>query len=226
MVRALSSAQVHQALTEGRRSTDRWLFRGGTGTFIRAVTLPDCVANARRERRALLVRLEIIDPTNVEVCGTYSRFRRSLAVDQTDWTLERTQRESYASILAAVWYRQRYGLLDIEVGLSQVMPTLRWDLSARSLIITQESPHGLALMVENGKLLYEYTQTELRKSFEQARRVPLELARNVQLSDEPGVHEVVKVFGALEMPLPTSFLDADLEDIVARALHAENPYYQ
>ena len=38
--------------------------RCSSGTYIRAKTLPECVAAARRERRTLIVRLEIIDPTD------------------------------------------------------------------------------------------------------------------------------------------------------------------
>jgi hypothetical protein len=224
MVRVLSWPEVAMAHAEARRSTDRWVFRGGTGTYIRAVTLRECVANARRDRRALLVRLEIIDPTNEDVCANYARFRRSLSVTQTDWTLERTQRESYATILACCWYRQRYELLDIKVGLSQVMPTLRWDLSARSLIITQEDPRGPALLVASGKLLYDYLHTELSKSLEQAHQVPVERVRHVQLGDDPTVDETRKLFLALNMALPSTFTDRDVADIIMRALHAENPY--
>jgi len=223
MVRALSGPEVAVALAEGRSNTDRWIFRGGTGTYIRAVTLRDCVANARRDRRALLVRLEIIDPTNEDVCASYSSFRRSLSTDQSTWTVERTQRESYATVVAACWYRQRYELLDIEVGLSQVMPTLRWDLSARHLIVTNES-RGPALMVRAGRLLYDYMHTELRKSFEQARRVPLERARQVPLGTQPTLDQVRRLFTMLDMPLPSSFTDDDVADIVDRALHADNPY--
>src|SRR5438045_2898264 len=130
MVRVLTWSDVSATLDQARRTTDRWVFRGGTGTYIRARTLPHCIAHARTARRALMVRLEIIDPTDEEVCDNYGRFRRSLGDDESDWTLERTQRESYATIVACFWYRQRYDLLDVRVGLSRVMPTLRWDLSA------------------------------------------------------------------------------------------------
>jgi len=75
----LARTEVSDKLAEMRRSTDRWIFKGGTGTYIRAVSLPECVNNARRERRALLVRLEIIDPTDEDVCGTYARFRQAVA---------------------------------------------------------------------------------------------------------------------------------------------------
>lgn len=224
MVRMLTGPQVSEALADARRGTDRWTFRGGTGTYIRAVTLRECVASSRRDRRNLQVRLEIIDPTDEQVCQSYASFRQSLAAEPTGWTLERAQRESYATIVACSWHRQRYELLDVRVGLSRVMPTLRWDLSANCLIVTQESPHKPALLIEQGKLLYTYMETELRKSLEQARPVPLELARNVMLSENPIPDEVRHLFRALNMTLPSSMTDHDVRDIISRALNAENPY--
>lgn len=223
MVRVLTWPEVTTTLADARRTTDRWVFRGGTGTYIRARTLPDCVTNARRDRRNLLVRLEIIDPTNEEVCASYARFRQSLVAER-DWTVERTQRESYATIVACCWYRQRYELLDVQVGLSQVMPTLRWDLWASGLLVTQEDPRKPALLVERGKLLYEYLYTDLRKSFEQVRPVPLDEVRHLELSDVPTVDEVRKLFVGLNMPIPGSFEDRDVADMIDRTLNAENRY--
>lgn len=226
MVRVLRWPEVSRVLAQARRNTDRWVFRGGTGTYIRAVTLPECVANARRDRRALRIRLEIIDPTNEQVCARYARFRQSLSPpDQGQWTMQRTQRESYATIVACCWHRQRYALLDVTVGLSPIMPTLRWDMSDSSLVITQEDPRKPAIMVEHGKLLYDYFDTELGKGVEQMRQMPLEAAAHrVMLSKDPTVDEIRQLFHALDMPLPASFTDEDVADIVARALHAENPY--
>src|SRR5690606_31456699 len=100
VVRVIGGAQVAHVLEEARRDTDRWFFKGGTGTYIRARTLPECVAAARRERRTLLFRVEILDPSNVEVCEAYARHRRSVSdgPDATGepWTLERTRKEAYA----------------------------------------------------------------------------------------------------------------------------------
>jgi hypothetical protein len=224
MVRVLSGSEVSAHLADARRITDRWYFRGGTGTYTRAVTLPECVENARNVRRTLQIRLEIIDPTNEEVCDRYAQFRTSLSRDRNGWSLERTRRESYATIVACCWYRQRYDLLDVRVGLSQTMPTLRWDLSSRHLVITHENPGLPALLITSDKLLYEYMQTEMGKSLEQARRVPLEAARQVPLGDEPTVDEVRRLFVALGMPLPSTFDNRDVGDIITRALRAENPY--
>jgi hypothetical protein len=224
MVRVLSGPEVTQALAAARQTTDRWIFRGGTGTYIRAMTLPECVEIARRHRRPLQIHLEIIDPTNERVCESYVSFRHSLSADTAEWSVERVQRESYATIVACCWYRQRYELIDVQIGLSQVMPTLRWDLSSDCLIVTQESALKPGLLIEHGKLFYTYMQTELRKSLEQAKPVPLDLARNIALSDKPTTDEVRRLFRALTMPLPTSITDYDIQDIITRALHAENLY--
>ncbi|GAB6899020.1 hypothetical protein [Kineosporia succinea] len=224
MVRVLSGDEITRALDEARRHTDRWLFRGGTGTYIRAVTLPDLAARSLRDRLPLSMRLEVIDPSDLELCTLYVQFRGSRAAGREPWSPERTQRESYATVLAAAWYRQRHQLLDIQVGLSSVMPTLRVDLSASSLVITHERPQGQGLLVEKGKLLHDYLQTDLLTSFEQARPVPLDRVRHLRLSDEPTPDEVIKLFAALDLPLAASFLEADVDDITRRALHADNPY--
>ena len=95
-------------------------------------------------------QVEIIDPTDESVCETYTRFRRSLSTrpDGTGepWTLDRTRKEAFATILAACWYHQRYTFLRIEVALSQVMSTFRWDVSSHWVIMTQEDPAAPAML--------------------------------------------------------------------------------
>ncbi|GAA2281585.1 hypothetical protein GCM10010149_27520 [Nonomuraea roseoviolacea subsp. roseoviolacea] len=228
LVRVLGSRQeIAQAHAEARKDTTRWSFRGGTGTYLRAVTLPECVAAARRVKRHLTVRIEIVDPTNAEVCETYAHYRRSLsdAPDGTGetWTTDRVRKESYATILAAFWHRQRYGLLDIGVGLSATMTTFRWDISATRLLMTVEDPNR-AMTALAGTFFYENCDTELRLSFEQARRVPLEKYKKVPLSDEPTVEEVQDLFERIGVPLPRSYNEHDVVDIARKALRALNPY--
>ena len=63
-IRVLHGSEVGTALEEARRQTDRWVFKGGTGTYLRAVTLPQCVEVARRKKHTLHVDVEIIDPAN------------------------------------------------------------------------------------------------------------------------------------------------------------------
>jgi hypothetical protein len=228
LVRMLNSAdEIAQAHAEARRGTDRWMFKGGTGTFIRAVTLPECVGAARRERRALLMRLEILDPTVEKVCDDYARFRRSMSdlPDATGeaWTPDRTRKESFATILAACWFRQRFGLLDIDIGLSATMTTFRWDLSATSVIVTGDNQNR-AMTSRRGSFYYDSVSTELLTSLEQARRVPIEAARAVPLGDEPTVEEVRKIFDTLGLSLPRTYTDRDVVEITRKAIRAKNPY--
>jgi hypothetical protein len=227
-VRVLHGAEVGHALEEARRNTDRWVFKGGTGTFMRAVTLPGCIDIARRKKQTLHIQLEIIDPADEKVCSSYAQFRRSLS-DRPDstgeiWTLDRTRKESYATVLAACWYRQRFPFLTVEVGLSQVMTTFRWDMTPRQLIITQEDPQMPAMMLEPGRYYYEIYSRELLASLRQARQVPISRLDHVELSDEPTIDETRKLFAELDLAIPRAFTDRDVADIIRKALQAKNPY--
>jgi len=227
-IRVLHGAEVGLALEEARRNTDRWVFKGGTGTFLRAVTMPGCISNARRRKHTMHIQLEIIDPSDEKLCGDYAQFRRSLS-DQPDstgeiWTVDRTRKESYATVLAACWYWQRFSFVTIEVGLSSVMTTFRWDLTPHQLIITQEDPQFPAMMLEPGKYYYEIYSRELMASLRQSRPVLISQLDRTTLSDEPTVDETRKLFTELDLPIPRAFSDRDVAEIIGKALQARNPY--
>src|SRR4051812_47878048 len=136
--------EVAHAHEVSRDKTGRWIFKGGTGTYIRAITLRECVRLARQDRRALLFKLEILDPTDLDGCDRYAVFRRSVS-DRTDatgetWTRDRTREEAYATVLAACWHKKRYDLLDVRIGLTSTMTTFRYDMADQQLIITQDEP--------------------------------------------------------------------------------------
>lgn len=227
-VRVLSGTEVGRALSDCQRVTDQWLFKGGTGTYLRAVTLRACVDHARRDRRPLRIQVEIIDPTNDELCAEYARFRQSLSPGQDgtgeSWTTLRTRKESYATILALCWHQQRFSPLSATVGLSSVMSTFRWDMSNQRLVMTQENPSGPALAFDQGTPFYRAYNGELDASFRQTRQIKLDRARDIPLSDEPSVEEVRRLFTALNVELPHTFGPKEIADIVKRALHAKNPY--
>jgi hypothetical protein len=228
VITLLDGKDVRSEHEAARRGTDRWFFKGGTGTFIRAVTLPECVANARNGgRRPLRVRLEIIDPENPTVCEAYARFRQSIttAPNSDTWSPERTRKEAYATILAACWYRKRYQPLTIEVGLSPTMTTWRWDMSASRVIVTRDDPMAPALVAPNDKLYYAWCDTELSTSFDQTRHVPIDRALTLPLGDEPSVEEVRGLFSALGLPLPGTYGLKEIADITQRALKAADPYH-
>lgn len=223
-VRLLNGVEVRRELEEARRRTDHWWFKGGTGTYLRAVTLPQCVQNAERDQRHLRIQVEIIAPTNEALCDYYARFRHARPDGTGEpWSRERARHESYATILAACWYMQRYTILHIEVALSATVPTFRWDLSSSCVIMTQEL-NGPHVMFKAPSPHYHLYTRELDSSFKQARRIPLELATDVHLSNEPTVAEARCLFRALGLELPPSMDDDAVADVVQRALHARNPY--
>lgn len=226
-VKTLRGPDITEAFGEARLHTDRWLFKGGTGTYMRAVTLPRCLDAARQQRRPLQVRLEILDPAEVALCQRYTRYRTSLSSgpDGTGevWTLDRTRKESYSMLLAACWYRQNFQpLLDIEVGLASTMSTFRFDLSSSMIIITQDTPTFPAIMITNSSPLYDGFITELNTSFSQVRRAPLESA--FVLSTQPTEAQVRALFDTLGVPLPAEYDSDDIGEIITKALHAKNPY--
>ncbi|MED7949069.1 hypothetical protein PUR61_07105 [Streptomyces sp. BE20] len=229
-VRELAGVDLERALERARQDTDRWVFKGGTGTYLRAVTLPECVQEARRRRRALTVKIDIVHPGDEAACAAYARFRGTFGsradgahgAHDGGWSVERTRKESYATVLAAAWYRQRLDTLEIDVHLSEVAPSLRFDVSASCLIITQDDPRRVSIYVERGRPLYDYYVTELHHYREQA--VKLDLRDTEPLGDDPTVDEARRLFEHLRIPLPTAFSDRDVGDIIDRALHADNPY--
>jgi hypothetical protein len=227
-VRQLNGVEVGQEHAEARRRTEQWIFKGGTGTYLRAVTLKECVEHARREQRPLRIQLEIIDPTDEELCTAYTQFRSSLTPgpDGTGetWTLERTRKESFATVLAACWYSQHFTFLTIEVGLSKVMTTFRWDLSSHSVIMTQDDQSGPALIFMKGQPYYRAYSRELVASFRQAQRVDINKASELQLGDEPTIDDTRKLFITLGLELPRAFTDRDVSDVIGKALRAKNPY--
>jgi hypothetical protein len=228
-VRIAAGIEATEALARARAGTDRWIFKGGTGTHTRVVTLPECLREVRRVRRVFRVRMEILDPTDLELCNRYARLYQGLAEDEHDdarsWTGKGTQIESYATILAGCWYKQEFEhLLDIEIGLSGSLSTFRWDLSATHLIVTQRGPRFPAMIVEKGRSYYDSWDIELRTSFGECRQVRMERALEIPLGSAPKPERVRELFQRVKAPLPADYDDADVAAIVKKALNDTNPF--
>jgi hypothetical protein len=226
-VRVIGGQDVGEMLSWARKDTGMWVFRGGTGAYTRAVTLPECIANARPGRRFLQVRLEILDPNNPQVCEEYAALYRRLATEPEDdaatWTGDATRRELYATILSACWHKQRYAALRIEIGLTSAISTFRFDVSAKCLIITQKGPRFQAMMVEHDKPHYDYWRFELDLSFDRARQLPANTAASkVPLSDRPEVDEVRRLFAELDLRLPDEYDSEAVEEIITKAIDPQS----
>ncbi|MEV4372708.1 hypothetical protein AB0J71_36955 [Nonomuraea sp. NPDC049637] len=227
-VRLVRGEEFNRVLAQARGDTDRWIFKGSTGAYVRAVTLPECLAKARQGRRALLVRLEILDPDDLALCERFVRLHRSLALDddspELTWTADGTRRELYATVLSACWHHQRYELLDIEIGFSSIASTFRYELSSRHMFITQRGPGFPATVITGNALALDCWATELHASLRQARPLNLRGAEDVTLSFSPTVEEVRALFERLGLALPGAYGDEDVEEIVGMAFRNVDPY--
>jgi hypothetical protein len=227
-VRTLRGREVEVAHETGRSTTDHWYFKGGTGTYSRAVTLPSCTEIARTERRVIQIRIEIIDPTDDAVCQRYENFRRSVSAlpDGTgqQWSAGRARVESFATVIAACWYQQRVRFLEVRLALTSVTSAFRYDMFSAHLIITQDDPSFPALLVPRGRPLYDEYNLELANSFEQARRIPLERLVSSPLSETPTIAEVQRTLELLELKPERALDEAELASIIEKAVNARNPY--
>lgn len=225
-IRVLHGTEITRSLAEARAEAKEWIFRGGTATFVRAVVLPECVRRARQNRRVFSVRLEILDPTNFELCERYTNFFRHGVADPNEdertWTAKGTQVELFSTILAACWWRQHYPPLEIAVALSSTMTVFRWDMTQNNLFITERGPRFPAMIINEGRFYYDYWRNELSESFNQAHR--LSLPKAPLLSERPTVEETRDLFTRLEMKLPDDYSDEDVAYIVTQAVNANDPY--
>jgi hypothetical protein len=152
---------------------------------------------------------------------TESSFIRVLHGAEVGVALEEARRNTDRWVC---WYQLRFSFVIIELGLSAVMSTFRWDMTPHRLIITQEDPQFPAMMLEPGKYYYEIYSRELMASLRQCRPVPISRLDHIDLSDEPSVDETRKLFADIDLPLPRTFTDRNVAEIVSKAIQAKNPY--
>lgn len=222
LVRVVSGPGRRQLIDEAIRDTDRWVFRGGTGATLTRTVLPQCVDHARRESRPLHVRIEVLDPLNLGVCESYARLAQSLPATAADlgtaWTADRTRREIFATVLAVCWHRQRYGLLNVELGLSATATTLQWEVCGPWASVASADPETPALLAPRGSPFYDRWAADLQNSLDQAQRLPLEAARNLRLANEPTIEDVRRLFTVLGVPLPGAWDERSIADVIALAV--------
>ncbi|GAB0101971.1 hypothetical protein JMUB6875_09380 [Nocardia sp. JMUB6875] len=227
-VRLLHGAEIDQAHAQARRETDNWIYKGGTGTYLRAVTLPYFLARARDESHLLNLRVEVLDPSDEQLCLADAQYRSSLQpqgdANGRPWTTDRIRKQSYATVLACAWYRHQSEFLTIELGLSSALSTYRWDMSDNVVIMNQRGSKTPALLFERGKSQYPDFTRELAVSFKQAKPVQLSRDADLRPPTEPTIAQVRRLLESLGLPLPHAYTDDDVVEIVEYALRPVNTF--
>lgn len=187
-VKAVPPRHIGRQFAVAWASATRWRFKGGTGTYLRAKTLPEL---ARRPgARVSDVWIEVIAPDDVGVCETYGNHRRqqpwrSSSSDWSStvggqiapWSTRDVRIEAYATVIAAIWY-SAHTRATAHLALSATMSTFRFDLWDEFVMITNEDPLGRGMMITKGSSFFASIERELRTSFDQAREIDV---RTVQL---------------------------------------------
>lgn len=216
-VRQVDAYDADQERLSACRTTKKWEFRGGIGDVLRAATLPTFVEANTAAR--LELRLEILDPDDPALRLAYAKYRALAATgaEKGRWTADRTRDEVLATIFAACWYRQQHRSLDIRVGLSAALHTIRWEAADDLLIISEEAKAGYALVVDAAKPYYDAFTSDMTTSFRRARELPIAATATLPLPAKLRGAEVKAVFDTLGIDVG-GYDDRGLVEIARMAL--------
>ena len=232
----LATLASRQKAFEAAMSTaNMWQFRGGTGSFTRAWTLPGLAARARESSTGThwRIQLQILDPQNTVRCREYAEYRAKLSrrpdnTVQHNWTTEAVQMGCLATIFAAHWHQQ-HEFLVIDIRLRSEFSTLRHDISPDSIIITNEDSQFPALHIRRmgeSSALYHAFRADFDLSFTSHKptlkaksdfRVP---ADKEQVTEDD-VLQVLRDVGIAEQTLEGVSMDSIRE----LAMQPRNPYF-
>jgi hypothetical protein len=222
----LTGSLIPKAFANALCNASWWMFCGGTGTYMRSVTLPALAESSQKNNGIINLNIQVIDPREDALCASYARQRHTADVwpdSDSPWTQDLVQKAVYATILAACWYSDHYGLLKIKLGLTSSWSNFRYDLTPTCLVITVRDKGYPAYRIQSDKLFYRYWETNLRISFDQTLQVPLDRAFSLGLS--PTCDQVRELFAALGLPLGSSYDDNAIQAVINKALCSDgNPY--
>jgi len=163
-------------LGKARQSTDIWYFSGGAGRFTRVVTIPELAKFARESNNHKTIKLQIIDPTNKELCSQYAIHRKGqrTAEKQKFWDTYNVRCQIYATIVSACIWNTREPLLEITVGLKNHFSAFRTDLSSTHVVITREDPKSSGLLFDNSTSYYASFKESFHQIMKQIRVLNLD----------------------------------------------------
>jgi hypothetical protein len=215
--------RISEILKRGRNRAMEYWYKGNTGRYFRAITLPELAREARLDNSTKNVFLLILDPTNRDACEYYALFRQRLrsAEKEIFWSGKRVQCELNATILSAYAWKTQEPALNIKVALVNIVSLFRIDFSSNLVLITREDERQPALMCETSSLFYKSYREDLFVSFQQARVLPDNIKGiPLQSLDIRSVRDLI-----FDLDLSGQELsDSDINSIINMAKKAKSPY--
>ncbi len=212
--------EISTLLRAAIEPTDKWWFRGGTGRYLRAVTLPQMGKLTRDTSSGKELHVQLIDPRNEGLCQQYANYRRGLhsAKDGEQWTSDRVRKEVYATILSLFVKAGEYPLLNIQLTLLPLFSSFRLDLSSRYVILTKEDPRAPGLRCDIDSEFYIAYRDDLLLTARQGTEIELTpISTNLDLAS------VRRHFANLALGLD-SLSDNFLQSVIQMSKSPVNPY--
>jgi hypothetical protein len=166
--------EISMLLGAAIQETEKWWFRGGTGRYLRAVTLPKMAETTRSTSSTKELHAQLIDPMDLSICQEYAIYRsglRSASGDSERWTQERVRKEIYATLLSLFLKAKEYPLLRIQITLLPSFSSFRLDLSSKYVILTKEDQQAPGVRCDHGSYFYNAYLDDLVLTARQGRSI-------------------------------------------------------
>lgn len=155
--------QISPLLKEAAATSKFWIFKGASGRYTRAVTLPVLAEAARVEGIGRDITVCILNPKNDRLCAAYATYRRSLrSGSTTSWSQQVVQEEVLATAVLILKYQFSEPLLRIHLFFIDSFSAFRLDISDRYVIITKEDLGASALRADAGTYFYDSYKDDVR----------------------------------------------------------------
>jgi hypothetical protein len=157
----LRPADINAALKASVAQTNEYFFRGRTGRWFRAYVLPSVSRQAAqaRSRRHLVAILP--NPLNEKILQVYAAQRNAVARSREPrWSAELFQEEIVATISAIIESYSQNHYLEATIGLIDVLPVTRADMSSKAVIITTDNPTEPGLRIDGTSPFYVHWKAE------------------------------------------------------------------
>lgn len=137
-VRQVPAGDIRGLLKSHVEGANEYLFRGGSGRWLRKFTMPELSKATDRDIR---VTIELLDPRDEHLCAAYADYRakalpRGHVRDGEDARL--IQRDILGSIYAAAWYAAKRRM-DAKIILLRSFSPLRYDVSSEGLMVRSQN---------------------------------------------------------------------------------------
>jgi len=222
-VRFLTSNNFNQYFNKALINSKEWYFRGGLGRFISTEVLPKMNKVASETQSPVIIKAQILNPKNVELCDMHAQLRNSVVngYNKNDWTCRDIRVNLYSTIVTCAIYESNNSYLDVSIFLINFFSTDRIDISTKSGIITKDDRNVPGLSFGRESILYNSYLGDLAVTQKQGDIVK-PLSKPYKIGKLLGKHikEILEELNLYDSSLDDSFL----KEIAWKTNEQINPY--